>query len=135
MLHLLPEACIHVLLRSMSLEEAEGYALLEMFDDAWAAVEDLSREERVGRRAMRVRIRCAVWHQNYELAEVLANVLRHGEEIDRILAACTFQTLAARFSERGQTKRAGELIDAAIETSPEQRLAILCDSRFPPDFI
>lgn len=120
----------------MTIEEAEGYLLLDMFEEALLALNDLSTEEVMTAPAMRIRMCASAALERWETAEVMAEILRHHpEDLYRFEAACCFQSLAAEHYKNGRPAEARKMVTAAIDTNPGHRLLILDDPRFPMDFV
>lgn len=119
----------------MSLSAAEGYASLELWREAWDALDRISSAKRATSPVLRVRARCAIGLESWETAEVIALLLKGGDDEDRLHAAWCFQSLAAYYLQRGKVRDSRIMIERAIAANPDQRMAILEDSRFPQDFI
>jgi hypothetical protein len=119
----------------MTLEEAEGYLLLGLCEEAWLAVDDLPPEERTTPPALRIRMCAAIGLGKWDAVQPIAEILRHLEDPYRFEAACAFQALAAEFYCLGAHAAARRMVTAAIDTNPGHRILILDDARFPEDFI
>jgi hypothetical protein len=119
----------------MSLSAAEGYASLGLWREAWDALDGMSSGKRATSPVLRVKARCAIGLESWETAEVIALLLKGGDDEDRRHAASCFQSLAAHYLRAGKVRDSRIMIERAIAARPEQRMAILHDSRFPQDFI
>lgn len=117
------------------LREAQGFMTLELWDDAWAALDQLPEGTVATPEMVRIRMRAAAGMERWDFVEELASILRHGNEEDRMEAACAYQSLAAEHYRRGRLEEARAMISAAVETRPEQSILIRTDPRFPRRFV
>lgn len=115
--------------------EAEGFADLEMWEDAWDALEELPAAERALPAALRVRLRCCPALGAWEIGRHVAGVLRDGAEPDRQAAARFFHAVALKWLAEGDQYAAGEAIKEAVKTWPEHRLALLDDPKLSESFL
>ncbi|MCW1885618.1 hypothetical protein OKA04_12840 [Luteolibacter flavescens] len=107
--------------------EAEGYAELGLHYEAWDFIEDLPPSMRTTFPIMRVRLRCALAMEAWDMTETLAVMLGTGNEQDAAYSAGVLQQLAAIHLLRGDERRARVLLRAALQIWPAQREAILID--------
>jgi hypothetical protein len=107
--------------------EAEGLADLELWEDAWQALEELPPEERTAPEVSRLRLRCAMGLERWNAVQELAGHLAKGSDDDRREAAGAFRVLAAVATRSRQIEAAKVLVRCAVEAWPDIRLAILDD--------
>lgn len=111
----------------MPLTIATGYADLGMWLDAWESIEDAPEDQRASPDALRLRLRCCVGTENWELGEHLARLLAEGAEEDRQAAARYYHALARQEMAEGNPDFAKEAIRKAVAAWPEIRIEILDD--------
>ncbi|MGC4017481.1 MAG: hypothetical protein QM755_23650 [Luteolibacter sp.] len=111
----------------MSIDVASGYIMLELWEDALEALEDLSPDERSTPDVMVLRLRCCRGMAKWDLGSVLAELLRHGNEEHRHAAAEFWHALAAAEMADGNLDFAREAARKAATASPDVRLAMLDD--------
>ena len=85
----------------VTITEAEGLAELELWQDAWDALEDLSAPDRVTPGALRVRLACCPPLAAWDIGRHVAAILREGEEPDRKAAAKFFHAVALKWLSEG----------------------------------
>ena len=110
--------------------EAEGYAELGMFMEAWECLEDFPAVQRSHPEALRVRLQCCTGLERWELGEDLARIV--GEFSNPL----RFREVAGRFhlaharhlAEAGKTTEAKEQVRIMARSWPEGRLTVLDDS-------
>lgn len=102
------------------ISQAEGYLELEMFEEAWHAIDGLPSEERTNPRALRVRMFAAFAIGRHEAAEVLARLLSATESPERKAAGFILSQLAGIHLAAGDEGKARELVKAAIHADPDQ---------------
>ena len=107
------------------LENAEGYAKLGLWQDAWEAIEELPDDVRAGIDAMRLRLRCCAPLGAWDLGAELAYLLAEGNPPDRKAAAAFWLALCRECIEDTHTAQA--CVAAAVAAWPDCRLAILDD--------
>jgi hypothetical protein len=112
------------------IEEAEGFAELGMFVDAWEVIESLPSDHRSELGADAVRLWCFISFQKWDEVEALVNVLRLGCEQRKLLAATGLKSLALGSACRRDFISAKDFIQQAMSISPEIRLAISRDPIF-----
>ncbi|WP_035615330.1 hypothetical protein [Haloferula sp. BvORR071] len=117
------------------LDQAKGYLALDMFEEAWQALDELPSDTVATPEMVRIRMRAAAGMQRWDFVHELALILRRGNEEDRFEAASAFQSMAAEHLRQGHEEDARKMAAAAIETRPAQRTLILEDPRFPANFI
>lgn len=113
---------------SNPITEAERLVALAMFDEAIEALHRLPVDRLFGAKPYMVRMQCAVGLKEWEMAEVLASVLRF-EPGFRAEAAFTYQTLGIEYLRLGEIAKAKEMIRTAIDVWSEQRQRIVDDPR------
>ncbi len=118
----------------VTIEEAEGLAELQMWEDAWAAMEDLSPDERATPAALRVRLQCCPGMGAWDIGEHVAGLLRDGDDLDRRMAAFFYHADARRLIEAGDRIAAAASIKAAVEMWPDSRKAIMLDPLLVAEF-
>lgn len=106
----------------MNIEEAEGYADLEMWEDAWTALGQLRPAVRASSRGFRFRLRCCPALGRWVEGELLALVLMEEGAADRKDAAAFFLQYA-----KFDRSRSMDWIKEAIKAWPNCRLKILED--------
>jgi len=111
----------------MSVEAAQGYIELGLFQEAWEAIEELDTDERMTPLAIHIRLHCAIHFEKWDMTETLAALLTHGDEEDRLVAANTFKMLAVIACRLGDTQRARSCVTTAIEAYPDIRIEIIED--------
>lgn len=109
--------------------EAEGYLELDLFEEAWFAIDELAEDARASAPALRIRMRAAAGLERWDMVEILAKSLQYGEAMHREEAAHAFHALAREYLARGDREKAREMIKAAVAIWPDQRLQILDDPR------
>jgi len=109
----------------MTLTEAEGYAELGLWQDAWEAIEELPGDLRAGVDSMRLRLRCCSKVGAWDIGAELACLLGEGKPPDRRAAAAFWMALGRECIEDSETAQA--CIDAAINAWPNCRSEILDD--------
>jgi len=105
--------------------EAEGLAELELWQDAWDALEELPVLDRATPGALRVRLACCPALAAWDIGRQVAAILRVGEEPDRKAAARFFHAVALKWLSEGDRYAAGEAIKEAVKTWPDYRNEIL----------
>lgn len=108
--------------------EAEGYLDLNLFEDAWHAIDELPEDARASAPAIRIRMRAAAGLERRDMVEILATNLQYGEACHREEAANAFHALAREHLSRGNLDKAREMVRAAVTIWPDQRLKIIEDS-------
>lgn len=119
----------------MTLSQIQGLLDLGMFSDAIRALDRLPADDQHASAALRIRSRASSAMGDWEKAKAAADILRHGNDLDRGEAACCFQSLAAEHFKFGRLPEAFELLRRAIGTRPQQRALILEDLRFTEKFL
>jgi hypothetical protein len=104
-----------------AIKQAEGYADLNMWQEAWKILVDLSEEDSNRPEPLRVGIKVAAMVGFPHVAHEIAQTLRHGDDEDRYQAACWYQALAASEAEQGRTELARELLSEALAIRPQHR--------------
>ena len=117
------------------LSEARGYMDLEMWEEAWLALDAVPAGTVATAEMVRIRLRAAAGMERWDFVEELASILKEGNEEDRMEAACAYQSLAAEHYCQGRVDKAREMVRVSIEIRPEQLLAILADPRLPENFV
>lgn len=117
------------------IREAEGYALLEMFPEAWEAIESLRPAAWSSIAAMRVRMACAIEFRKWDMVETLADFLCDGGEDERALAASGYRALAFIATEDGNRAAAQDCINRAISMDPAIRQSFMEDPDFSTFFL
>ncbi|WP_386780951.1 hypothetical protein [Luteolibacter ambystomatis] len=111
----------------MTIEEVQGYALLGMYQEAWDAALDLDPDDRMVADVWRVRAGCAPHLGAWDEGEVLAELLRHGSDNDRMVAFTFFHKFAVHLLALGKMGEAKAAVKKASEAAPARRLALLDD--------
>jgi hypothetical protein len=109
------------------ISEAQGYVELELYEEAWEAIEAAPASLRMNLPVLRTRLICAMALQRIDLAEELARFLAHAGGPTSIFAAHILQELAAIHLIGGDEAHARKLLSLAIEAHPGQRLSIIDD--------
>ncbi|WP_035613460.1 hypothetical protein [Haloferula sp. BvORR071] len=119
----------------MTIEEAEGYIALNLFQDAWVALDALPELQQTGSEVLRLRILCMIGLRAWSQGEAIALMLAQGNEQDREIAAAFFHEGAVWHAAHTGLALARHWISAAIEARPEQRILMLQDHRFPEGLV
>lgn len=106
----------------MSIQRAEGFAELGMWQDCWEAINELSGGEKSGREAERLRLRCCGPLQAWDLGAKLAYRLGQRLVEDRRAAAGFWLALG-----RADFALAHDCISAAVNAWPECREEVIGD--------
>ena len=118
----------------MTISEAEGFADLGLWQEAWEALEELSADQRATPAALRVRLCCCPARGAWEIGENVAGLLRDGDRLDKACVAGFYHANARRLLEAGNRQGAADSIKAAVDTFPDCREAILLDSILVGEF-
>jgi lipopolysaccharide biosynthesis regulator YciM len=110
-----------------TVDQAEGFAELGLFQDAWDALEALPAEGRGLPAALRVRLACCPTLKAWNAGIHIADFLKDGNEPDRKAAAKFFLELALKWVGEGDAYAAREAIKAAAKSWPDCRATILDD--------
>lgn len=105
--------------------EAEGFAELGLWEDAWQVLEELPAELRTCPAALRVRLRCCPALEAWEIGNHVAILLRDGVALDRKYAARFFHEVAKAHVRHGRIDEARDAVAAAVDCWPDIRLALL----------
>lgn len=105
--------------------EAEGFAELGLWKDAWLALEELPADLRASPAALRVRLLCCPALEAWEIGNHVANLLRDGDNLDREAAARFLHEVAKDHVHHGRIEPARDAVAAGVNCWPEIRLAIL----------
>jgi hypothetical protein len=108
-------------------EKIHGYILLEMMEDAWEALEESPVEFRSSIKGWLLRIQLAPKVGAWEIGEVTAELLRHGDSQHHHFAAHFYRLLAKHHADAGLIVQAKDAIAKAVDLDPRQRLGILDD--------
>ena len=119
----------------MTIQNATSLLELGMFREAWDAVQALPEDLREAAAARRIRARSAALLGRWEVAETVANELRHGNLADREEAAWCFQSIAAEHFKHGREDQATRCLKKSVGAWPEQMASILEDPRFSEKFV
>lgn len=119
----------------MTITQAQGYLELGMFSEAIAAIRQLPSDLQTAPAALRIRARSSAALGDWNTANEVADILRHGNEVDREHAACCYQSIAADHFKFGRLEEATNLLRRSISTRPQQRPLILDDPRFTDRFL
>lgn len=119
----------------MTITQAQGLLDLGMFSDALSALRSLPPELQEAGAALRIKARASAALGKWEAAREAADLIRHGNEVDRQEAAACYQSLAAEHFKHGRNDEARNFLKRAIATRPAQREAILDDLRFGERFL
>ena len=111
----------------MTITEAERLADLELWEDAWQALEELPPEERSAPQVIRLRLECAIGLERWNMVKELAGHLAKGGDDDRRAAATTLRVLAGVAIRSREIEAAKELVRLAIEAWPDARRDIIDD--------
>jgi hypothetical protein len=105
----------------LTTDEAEGYADLGMWIDAWNALRALPENEPFTPLARRIALRCAGPLKQWETGDLLAHELSEGCPEDRI-AVATFRHFQAQMYVRvGNNLAASDAIEDALKVWPDYR--------------
>jgi len=116
----------------MTLSEAQGFADLGMWQDAWEAIEALPGSDRATPGVLRLRLRCCAHLDGWGTGSKIAKILEGGAEADRESAARFYLALAAREVTRGGIPLAKDAVCRAVTAWPQIRLAVLDDPVLGP---
>lgn len=105
----------------MTLDEAQGLAELELWDDAWQALDELPPEDQLDPRVIRLRLECAIGMERWNTVMELAGHLSRGDDQDRLAAAAGFRLLAVVAIQSRHIDTAKDLVARAIEAWPDSR--------------
>lgn len=118
-----------------AIREAEGYALLEMFTDAWEAIESLDPSAWSSIAAIRIRMACAIKFRKWDMVETLADFLCSGGKPEHALAASGYRALAFIATEGGNRAAAKGYINRAISIDPPISQSLIEDPSFSTFFL
>lgn len=104
-----------------TITQAEGFAELGLWEDAWQAVEELPAEVRATPQSLRVRLRCCPALEAWEIGNHVANLLRDSDGLDRECAARFFHELAKDHVRNERVEQVREAVAAAVDCWPEIR--------------
>jgi hypothetical protein len=107
----------------MTITEAEGFADLGMWEDAWEALDDAPGHERATPSALRVRLRCCAPLGAWGIGEEVAHLMGHSDKPEDLKMAADFWLDWGRYD----PELAATCITAAISVWPECRAEILDD--------
>lgn len=102
-----------------SVIEAEGFADLGLWHDAWEAIEELPPGDRPARQALLVWPRCCPPLGAWEIGASIAGLLQDGGDDDRQHAAQFLHSLAVHQVSEGKPILARESIARAIACWPQ----------------
>jgi len=119
----------------MTLSQIQNLVDLGMFPNALEALKQLPEDLQQSALTQRLRLRTLAAMGQWDAAAPIADVLRHGNELDREEAAACFQSLAAQHFNHGRLDQAHNLLRKAIGTQPDRRQLILQDKRFTGKFV
>lgn len=108
--------------------EAEGFADLGLWNEAWEALEALPADERSAPAALRVRLRCCPGVGAWEIGEHVAGLLRDGSDSDKEVAGRFYHSLAAYHIRSKRVEAAKVAVRDASKVWPDLRESILNDS-------
>ncbi len=110
-------------------EEAQGFAELGLFADAWGLIDDLPPAMRTHPEALRVRLMCATGLQKWELGSDLVRLLGEtGNPLELREVAGRFHLARARWHlQAGERIEAREAVRLLAVCWPEGRIQILDD--------
>ncbi len=112
-----------------AITEAEGFAELELFTDAWDMIDDLPPAMRTHPEALRVRLMCCTGLEKWELGADLARLVGEaGNPLELRETAGKFHLAHARHLLRSGCRDAaiGEVLRLSISW-PEGRVLVLDD--------
>lgn len=115
----------------MSIEVAEGFADLGLWQEAWDAIEDLDPDARMSARVWRVRLRCCVALESWDMGETLAELLAQSEEEPDLAVAAGYFHARAVHLVKEDLAAAKEAVKRACAIWGPARIAVLEDSRLP----
>jgi len=101
--------------------EAQGLAGRGLWEDASAALDELSPEDQASPEVIRLRLGCAIGLERWNTVKEIAGHLSRGSDEDRKAAAKAFQVLASVAVGSRQIEAAGELVRLALEAWPDTR--------------
>jgi len=108
-------------------EEAEGFVILGMYEEAWELVDALPPEIRATSPVLRVRLACAMAAERFDTVQEIAQVLAKAGRADAQFAARVLHELAAIHYLSGHVELAKHLMESAVEAHPDQRMSIIAD--------
>ena len=111
----------------MNTDKAQGLAELELWEDASAALDELSPEDQSSPGAMRLRLECTIGLERWNTVKELAGHLSRGSDEDRRAAATAFRVLAGVAVRSRQIEAAEELVRLAIEAWADARRDVMDD--------
>ena len=111
----------------MNTLKAQGLADLELWEDASAALDELSPADQSSPAAIRLRLDCAIGLERWNAVRELAGHLSRGSDEDRRAAATAFRVLAGVAVRSRQIEAAGELVRLTIEAWPDARRDVMDD--------
>lgn len=86
----------------ITLREAEGFAELGLWQDAWDAIDELPPDERMKPAALRLRLEICSYLEAWEPGSAVAKLLSEGDETDRKAAGCYYRELAKLYIAHGE---------------------------------
>jgi hypothetical protein len=116
---------------SGQLSEISGLIDLRLFAEAWGRLEELPDSVQLSNLAARARVPCLLAFGQVELALRFANILKLGDQEDRLVAASAFVAVAVRAYERRKRRQGWRLLESAIKARPDLQYEILKDPRLP----
>ncbi|MBB5350221.1 lipopolysaccharide biosynthesis regulator YciM [Haloferula luteola] len=115
-----------IAIRAMT-EEAEGYAMLGMWHDAWEAIQSLPVEQRSSPEALRIRLRCSQGSQAWKMGVSVAEALEKGSERDREAVARFYSARAHSEVAADRMASARKSIKMACEAWPPIHIELARD--------
>lgn len=111
----------------MSVDEAEGFVDLGLYEEAWGTLDNLEPEQRTLPEVIRLRIQCAVGLERWSMVQTLADHLSCGADKDREAAGRAYLLLAIVSTRVRKIEAAKEFVRLAIQAWPKLRVEIIDD--------
>ncbi|MCW1917044.1 hypothetical protein OJ996_25870 [Luteolibacter sp. GHJ8] len=111
----------------VTLKEAEGFAELGLWQDAWDTIDKLPADERMKPAALRLRLVICPYLEAWGPGAAVAKLLCGGDETDRKTAGCYYRDLAKLYIAHGEIDSARVALRDCVEAWPEVRPELLDD--------
>lgn len=109
------------------LREAEGLCELGLWEEAWAALDELPAIDRVMPPALRVRLDCCPHLNEWLKGMEIAKLLREGLQENRLAAAHFYLELARLYVEHEEWEGAKRAVRDCVRALPEGHEHLLKD--------